>query len=66
MLNKEDLKTAVISFIIPLAGMYIFVTNRFKDPSKAQLALKSMINALAAALAAGLIGWMYYNIYKVM
>lgn len=62
MEKNEELKISIISFLIPMAGLYIMVVNRFKEPLKSQLAQKWMINGLAASLTAGIIGWMYYNI----
>ena len=60
-MKKEEIKIAVISFIVPLAGLYITYANRFKDAELSRLARKWTLNGLAMSAAAAIIGWMYYS-----
>ena len=62
MENKQDLKIAVLCFLIPLAGLYITIINRSKNIQLSLFAQKWSIYGMATSLTAGLVGWMYYNI----
>jgi hypothetical protein len=62
MADKEDVKIAILSFLIPLAGLYITILNRSKNPELSMFAQKWSMYGFFTALTAGFIGWMYYAI----
>ena len=61
-MKKEEIKIAALCFIVPLAGMYITMTNRLKNNDLSRFAFKWTLNGLATSAATAIIGWMYYHI----
>ena len=60
-MKKEEIKTAVLSFLVPLAGLYVMYANRYKDAELSRFAGKWTLNGLATSAAAAIFAWMYHT-----